>query len=74
MNRLKQIILLNLTLFALLLSACSQEPPKEVCHITTGGSEYVFPEFTKEDCKKEVQSYHDKGIIDAEMTWKVDKH
>jgi hypothetical protein len=70
MSNLKIKIIFSIFL-VLIIVACSNNSAKEVCHISTGGSEYRFPDFTKEECLKEVQSYHEKGIIDAKMSWKA---
>lgn len=65
------LYVLTYTFLLLLITACNSEPAKPTCHITTGGQEYHYPEFTKEECKKEVNSLIDKGIIDARSDWKI---
>ena len=63
---------LALCLFPILLiTVCSEKKKKKACHITTGGQEFVYPDFNKEACDQEVQSLIDKGMIDAQSEWKV---
>lgn len=70
MNKVIPALLIS-ALFMLLITACNNEPAKASCHITSGGQEYHYPDFSKKECDKEVQSLMDKGIIDAQATWKI---
>ena len=71
MNNMAKLISVIFLIPLITIIGCSNEPPKETCHITTGGQEYHYPDFSKEDCSKEVQSLLDKGIIDAQLEWKI---
>lgn len=72
MKNLTRFVSFLITSSLVVITGCSNEPPKESCFITTGGQEYHYPDFSKDDCTKEVQSLIDKGIIDATYEWKTE--